>query len=637
MLASPDSWASSSEAARSGAGDAASCIPYLPYPRFLRDLHAVQDLAEVALPHRLRTLAQRLLNVHAICVLGIEQSAEAARWRDTIEGPCLLEMDAQHNVALPCGFMVPTLWLAKAYRSTTLQTRQVEANQYLLAMAVRGTGDVMALLIVSQQGKFQLAPAIREALPHLCRAVGTAWENRALRQALSCQYPPSPHVSHSRPSPAASRPTSVPRERSLRRRALEAEAVAHFLANTSTLLGTSLDYNTTLKQALRLAIPYLGSAAQLDMLLPNHRVARWRGRLSRDNKADVCLARVVEMDDTDARFALQHRALPSLGATFVTRNFGRQQVMLPLYSRGKILGVLTVVRTMHLGLRRRANSSLCSLIECFGRRVAAALDNAQLHAQLMRAVRVRNDFLAMASHELRTPVMAMSLKLEHALRSLKAGQASHMSGEALKEYMVIKLTGALQCSDRLTQLVANLVDVSHLRAEHMTLTRGNCSLSECVTSVLTMYQEQFSRRGCKLMAHIEDNVCGFWDRQRIEQIVGHLVGNAIKYGAGRPIELIVARFKGMAILRVTDQGIGITPDSVERIFGRFERATSIRSYGGFGLGLYITREIISAHGGVLEVISTPEQGASFEVHLPLSCRPQLPSRPARTPTGAAPI
>jgi signal transduction histidine kinase len=139
------------------------------------------------------------------------------------------------------------------------------------------------------------------------------------------------------------------------------------------------------------------------------------------------------------------------------------------------------------------------------------------------------------------------------------------------------------------------------------------------------------------MAHIEDNVCGFWDRQRIEQIVGHLVGNAIKYGAGRPIELIVARFKGMAILRVTDQGIGITPDSVERIFGRFERATSIRSYGGFGLGLYITREIISAHGGVLEVISTPEQGASFEVHLPLSCKPQLPSRPARTPTGAAPI
>src|SRR5204862_5507355 len=107
------------------------------------------------------------------------------------------------------------------------------------------------------------------------------------------------------------------------------------------------------------------------------------------------------------------------------------------------------------------------------------------------------------------------------------------------------------------------------------------------------------------------------DPLRIEQVVANLVTNAIKYGRGKPIELSVTRNGSVARLRVRDHGIGVPAEVRERIFDRFTRAVSVREYGGLGLGLFISKDIVEAHGGTIRVTSDSGDGATFEVELPL--------------------
>jgi signal transduction histidine kinase len=123
------------------------------------------------------------------------------------------------------------------------------------------------------------------------------------------------------------------------------------------------------------------------------------------------------------------------------------------------------------------------------------------------------------------------------------------------------------------------------------------------------------RCNCRLDARIEKDVIGVWDAPRIDQVVTNLLANAVKYGGGKPIELKVESTAEVARLIVRDHGIGISADDQRRIFGRFERAASL-SYGGLGLGLFISSQIVRAHGGTIRVESEPEAGSTFTVDLP---------------------
>jgi signal transduction histidine kinase len=109
---------------------------------------------------------------------------------------------------------------------------------------------------------------------------------------------------------------------------------------------------------------------------------------------------------------------------------------------------------------------------------------------------------------------------------------------------------------------------------------------------------------------------GHWDRLRLEQVITNLLTNAIKYGRGRPLETTCEGTSTHGVVRIRDHGIGIDPDQISRIFGRFERAVSARSYGGLGLGLYIARQIVDAHGGRIVVESRPGEGSLFTIELP---------------------
>jgi signal transduction histidine kinase len=171
---------------------------------------------------------------------------------------------------------------------------------------------------------------------------------------------------------------------------------------------------------------------------------------------------------------------------------------------------------------------------------------------------------------------------------------------------------------KLSELVGDLLDVSRITAGRLTLELEDVDLVPLVREVLARHETSATRVGSTL--HFEDvdaRLTGRWDRLRLEQVVTNLVDNAVKYGSGRPIHVRVEPNGSGAKLTVRDEGIGIAPEYLPRIFGRFERAVSERHYGGLGLGLYITRTLVEALGGMVRVESEHGRGSTFTVELPV--------------------
>jgi signal transduction histidine kinase len=224
-------------------------------------------------------------------------------------------------------------------------------------------------------------------------------------------------------------------------------------------------------------------------------------------------------------------------------------------------------------------------------------------------------FLSIASHELRTPLNVMQLQTDGLLR-----QARREGDERL----VPPLERSKRQVHRLAALVESLLDVSRVTAGRMTLELGEVDLAAVVVDVTTRMRDEAQRAGSSLEVKVTGPLVGRFDRLRLDQIATNLVSNAIKYGGGKPIRVVADRRGEAVYLQVIDEGIGISEEDQARIFERFERAVSVRHYGGFGLGLWIVRQIVEAHGGTITIRSRVGEGSTFEVELPLS-RPAAPS------------
>jgi PAS domain S-box-containing protein len=235
----------------------------------------------------------------------------------------------------------------------------------------------------------------------------------------------------------------------------------------------------------------------------------------------------------------------------------------------------------------------------------------RVEGQLQGAVATRDEFLSIASHELRTPLTALQLELQALQKRL--GREETMTSEQLSH----RLETGIRQVNRLGKLVNSLLDISRLTAGRIDLQIAEVDLAEVAREVTARLATEAARAGCSLgFSAGEGPATGYWDRLRLEQIVSNLVSNAIKYGGGRPVEVAVEHDATRARLRVSDWGIGIAPEDQTRIFDRFERAVSERHYGGFGLGLWIVRQIVHALQGGIWVQSRVGEGATFIVELP---------------------
>ncbi len=234
---------------------------------------------------------------------------------------------------------------------------------------------------------------------------------------------------------------------------------------------------------------------------------------------------------------------------------------------------------------------------------------AELEEALRRsreALQLRDDFIRAASHELSTPLTSVHLSAQRLV-----SRADRLSPEDRAD--VERLGRQVE---RLRSLVGQMLDGVRLQVAEPSLRRGPVDLVHVVERVLQTLEPDRARSSSTVALLRTEPVVGSWDESRVEQVVTHLVGNAIKYGRGEPIEVEVTSSPEHARLRVTDQGIGLPAAERERIFEPFHRAAPLPSYGGLGLGLYICRRIAHAHGGTVSVHSVEDEGSTFVLELP---------------------
>jgi signal transduction histidine kinase len=181
-----------------------------------------------------------------------------------------------------------------------------------------------------------------------------------------------------------------------------------------------------------------------------------------------------------------------------------------------------------------------------------------------------------------------------------------------------KIDAAERQLNRLTQLIEALLDVSRIASRRLKLDLQKVELGRVATDAAARLAEAAAREGTPLDVRVEARAVGHWDPARVEQILTNLIGNALKYGPGKPVSVVVQKSGPWAEVSVRDRGIGIAPENLERIFDRFERAVPSVSYGGLGLGLYITRQLVAAHGGTISAKSEPGKGTEIVVRLPLA-------------------
>jgi PAS domain S-box-containing protein len=400
------------------------------------------------------------------------------------------------------------------------------------------------------------------------------------------------------------------------------EAAQQFVTAASERLLSSLDYRTTLASVAQLAlsnfaevcavmVPADSPKQSVDFIVSHADGAKAESlrNLLRTAIADPNHDLTKALNGRKAELLTEMPRELFDGQLPDSEMARRSMIIAPMMARERTIGAMIFISA---GRGQAYNSMDLAISEDLAHRAAFAIENARLYEEAQRAIRARDEFLSIASHELRTPLTPLQLNLQ---RLLDGSQASNLRN-ASPERLETALRRSERQVARLTALVDNLLDVSRITSGHLTLQREEFDLAEVTKDVTERFAEEISRAGCNLQLDANRPVIGCWDRVRIEQVVTNLLANAIKYGGGKPIEITVNPQDEGAHFAIRDYGIGIAADERERIFERFERAVSSRAYGGLGLGLYIARQILNAHGGSIQVESGPGSGSLFRVWLP---------------------
>jgi predicted ATPase/signal transduction histidine kinase len=360
---------------------------------------------------------------------------------------------------------------------------------------------------------------------------------------------------------------------------------ALFLSDATRLLA-SLDVESALQSVARLAVPSMARGCAVDLL------------------GDGGPRRLVALSENESEpIPPELHPEVSAGHRVIYSFAGRSCLGVPIAVKGELVGALT--------FSGAANSTYTEkdleLAEEVARRAALAIDNARLYRQAQQALRARDEFLAIAAHEIRGPLTAIHMSVQGIRRSKVPAQSEP------------KLLDIIEREDRrLAGFVGELLELGRIRSGSFRVECEPVDLSQIVSQVVARLGPQSARSRSSVNVSSEGNTVGEWDKTRLDEVVDNLLSNALKFGDGKPIEITVTGRDARVEMVVKDHGTGIDRDTRQRIFEPFERGVPLRHYGGLGLGLYIVRTIVNALGGSVRVESEVGVGSTFIVELPRS-------------------
>ncbi|HJZ46086.1 MAG TPA: ATP-binding protein [Roseiflexaceae bacterium] len=479
---------------------------------------------------------------------------------------------------------------------------------------IRDRGILTPVVVLTGQGDEQLAVALMKAgaTDYLTKsAMSPGSLRRVLRYAI-------------RVGRAEARAEQA---RQASRRAAEEQ---RFLAEASRLLASSLDYTTTLKNLTQLAVPTLADYCIVDIVADDGSVERLAAahrdpakqallfdiqrRYPMAEDAPAGFRKVIHTGEAELFSQVADDFLTLLASTpehlALLRQLGlRSGICVPLTARGRVLGALTLSIS---DSGRVYGPSDLALAQDLGYRAAVAIDNARLYHKAQDAVRLRDQFLSIASHELKTPLTALLGNAQMLQR--RAAREGNFSERNQRAVQVIT-----DQAMRLNKMIAALLDISRIEMGQLSIDRAPmdlCALARRVVAEMQPTLERhtiaYSDTGAPLVVE--------GDELRLEQVLHNLISNAVKYSpAGGAVTVQVEQRGSRACVVVSDQGIGIPTGSVPRLFTRFYRADNVDSQNisGMGIGLFVVKEIMTLHGGTIEVTSQEQQGSTFTVCLPL--------------------
>jgi PAS domain S-box-containing protein len=427
------------------------------------------------------------------------------------------------------------------------------------------------------------------------------------------------------------------RDHVVRAESAAAQRRLEVLAEASRLLDASLDYEATLQEVARVAVRTLADWCIVHLLEQDGSI-RWLA-LAHGDPAKEAVARelhdrypatagvarvlrtgvseVYGADGVDGgngvdRFDAQRaaRAHDADHLRMLRELDSRAVMIVPLVARGRMLGALSVISTQ---AERIYDATDLAIAEELARRCGQAVDNARLHLEAQTAVKARDRFVSIASHELRTPIARVKGYAEMVL-------AAHSDGDLTDEMLLRALRRIDHASDRLAALIRDLLDVSRVSAGTLPMRLRTLDVTELVREVVGRYQEQLSGGGHLLLDIVGTPRAVFADADRLEQVLTNLLDNAVKYSPDCAELRVRVQPKARGVLlEVQDRGIGLPPEAAERIFEPFSRARNAeqRQISGMGLGLYICRNIVEQHRGRIWARSMGEgEGTLMSVWLP---------------------
>ena len=416
---------------------------------------------------------------------------------------------------------------------------------------------------------------------------------------------------------------------------------ASFLAEASAALASSLDYEATLQQLAKLAIPALGDWCTVYMLSEDQEIRRVAVAYTEGEKAELAQAlrryppSPVSNNSSVAQAMRTGQPIltPVIPDAYVgsiaqdaehleimRRLAFRSSMTVPLKARGDVLGALAFFSS---DPGRRYDTMDLALAEDLARRAGLAVDNARLYREAQRAIRARDEFLSVAAHELKTPLTTMLGFAQMLLKYLRP------DGQVDQAIVHRALRAIEQQSDRLTRLVSRLLDIARIEG-------GRLAIDPAITDLVVLVEDvvetmQATTTDQRLIARTPETLQVLVDPLRLEQVLTNLIDNAIKFSppGGEIVVDVSVNSIGMIRLAVSDRGPGIPPEGRERIFDRFYQARAGDLATGMGLGLYICRQIVEQHGGSINAEFPATGGTRFVVILPTS-----DARTAMAPTQA---